>query len=75
MAQARSSRDLYDALYGRLQEANIDAGNSATNVTVADPARPPGSPWMPQPFLFITIGFLGGLTSGRRHGLPAGKPG
>jgi capsular exopolysaccharide synthesis family protein len=64
MAQARSSRDLYDALYGRLQAANIDAGNSATNVTVADPARPPGSPWMPQPFLFITIGLLGGLFLG-----------
>jgi capsular exopolysaccharide synthesis family protein len=64
MAQARSSRDLYDALYGRLQEANIDAGNSATNVTVADPARPPGTPWMPQPHLFITIGFWGGLILG-----------
>jgi capsular exopolysaccharide synthesis family protein len=64
MAQARSSRDLYDALYGRLQAANIDAGNSATNVTVADPARPPGRPWMPQPFLFITIGFWGGLLLG-----------
>ncbi len=64
MAQARSSRDLYDVLYAKLQEANIDAGNSATNVTVADPARPPGRPWMPQPFLFITIGFLGGLILG-----------
>jgi capsular exopolysaccharide synthesis family protein len=64
MAQARSSRDLYDALYGRLQAANIDAGNSATNVTVADPARPPGRPWMPQPYLFITIGFWGGLILG-----------
>ncbi|MGA3160893.1 MAG: polysaccharide biosynthesis tyrosine autokinase [Terracidiphilus sp.] len=64
MAQARSSRDLYDALYARLQEANIDAGNSATNVTVADPARPPGTPWMPQTHLFITIGFWGGLILG-----------
>jgi capsular exopolysaccharide synthesis family protein len=64
MAQARSSRDLYDALYARLQEANIDAGNSATNVTVADPARPPGTPWMPQPHLFITIGFWCGLVLG-----------
>jgi capsular exopolysaccharide synthesis family protein len=64
MAQARSSRDLYDALYGRLQAANIDAGNSATNVTVADPARPPGRPWMPQPYLFISIGFWGGLLLG-----------
>ena len=64
MAQARSSRDLYDILYARLQEANIDAGNSATNVTVADPARPPGSPYLPQPFLFIVLGLFGGLVLG-----------
>jgi capsular exopolysaccharide synthesis family protein len=64
MAQARSSRELYDVLYARLQEANIDAGNSATNVTVADPARPPGRPWMPQPFLFIVVGLIGGLFMG-----------
>ena len=64
MAQARSSRELYNVLYARLQEANVDAGNSATNVTVADPARPPGSPWMPQPFLFIAIGLWGGLFLG-----------
>jgi capsular exopolysaccharide synthesis family protein len=64
MAQARSSRDLYDILYARLQEANIDAGNSATNVTVADPALPPGGPWMPQPILFIAVGFLSGLLMG-----------
>jgi len=63
MAQARSSRDLYDLLYARLQEANIDAGNSATNVTVADPARPPGDPYMPQP-LFIVAGIFGGLFMG-----------
>ncbi len=64
MAQARSSRDLYDILYARLQEANIDAGNSATNVTVADPARPPGSPYLPQPVLFIALGLLGGVVLG-----------
>jgi capsular exopolysaccharide synthesis family protein len=64
MAQARSSRALYDLLYARLQEANIDAGNSATNVTIADPARPPGSPWMPQPFLFVFGGVFVGLLIG-----------
>src|SRR5208283_931967 len=64
MAQARSSRELYDVLYARLQEANVDAGNSATNVTVADPARTPGQPWMPQPFLFIAISLWGGLFLG-----------
>jgi capsular exopolysaccharide synthesis family protein len=64
MGQARSSRELYDLLYARLQEANIDAGNSATNVTVADPARPPGKPWMPQPVLFVAVGLFGGLFLG-----------
>ncbi len=64
MAQARSSRELYDILYARLQEANMDAGNSATNVTVADPARPPGSPYMPQSSLIVTVGFWGGLFLG-----------
>jgi len=64
MEQARSSRELYDILYARLQGANIDAGNSATNVTVADPARPPGQPWMPQPGLFILAGLFGGLIAG-----------
>jgi capsular exopolysaccharide synthesis family protein len=64
LAQARSSRALYDILYARLQEANIDAGNSATNVTVADPARPPGGYYMPQRTLFIMVGLFGGLFLG-----------
>jgi capsular exopolysaccharide synthesis family protein len=64
LEQARSSRALYDILYARLQEANIDAGDSATNVTVADPARPPGSYYMPQRSLFITIGLFCGLLLG-----------
>jgi capsular exopolysaccharide synthesis family protein len=64
MEQARSSRELYDILYARLQEANINAGNSATNVTVADPARPPGGPYMPQPAQFIVVGLMGGLLLG-----------
>ena len=64
LAQARSSRALYDILYARLQETNIDAGNSATNVTVADPARPPGGYYMPQRGLFIFFGLFGGLFLG-----------
>jgi capsular exopolysaccharide synthesis family protein len=64
LAQARSSRALYDILYARLQETNIDAGNSATNITVADPARPPGGAYLPQPTLFIATGLLVGLFLG-----------
>jgi uncharacterized protein involved in exopolysaccharide biosynthesis len=70
MAQARSSRELYDILYARLQEANIGAGNSATNVTVADPARPPGAP-----FSLHYYRFLERSCSGLWLGLPVGKPG
>jgi capsular exopolysaccharide synthesis family protein len=64
MEQARSKRELYDILYAKLQAANIDAGNSATNVTIADPARTPGQPYMPQSSLFIAVGLLGGLLVG-----------
>jgi len=64
MEQARSTRELYDILYAKLQEANIDAGNSATNVTIADPARPPGTPWMPKPVLFPLAGLFSGLLLG-----------
>jgi capsular exopolysaccharide synthesis family protein len=64
MEQARSSRELYDLLFAKLQEANIDSGSSAVNVTVADPARPPGKPWMPKRLLFPPLGLLGGLVLG-----------
>jgi succinoglycan biosynthesis transport protein ExoP len=64
MAQARSSRDLYDLLYARLQEANIDAGNSATNVTVADPARPPGGALDAAACFVCCSRFFGGLLLG-----------
>lgn len=64
MEQANSSRELYNLLYARLQEANIDSGSSATNVMVADPARPPGQPWMPKPTLFAAAGLFGGLFLG-----------
>ena len=64
MEKARSTRELYDILYGKLQEANMDVGSNATNVTIADPARPPGAPWVPKPILFPVIGLLGGLLLG-----------
>jgi polysaccharide biosynthesis transport protein len=64
MEQARSSRELYDLLYAKLQEANIDSGSSAVNVTIADPARTPGSPWVPKRRLFCETGLFGGLLFG-----------
>ena len=45
--EAASSRQLYDALYGKLKELNIQAALRATNISVADPARPPSKPRAP----------------------------
>jgi len=64
MEQASSSRELYDLLYARLQETNIDAGSSAANITVADKARPPGRPWVPKKTLFPMVGLFCGLLLG-----------
>jgi succinoglycan biosynthesis transport protein ExoP len=64
MAQASSSRELYDLLDARLQEADIDAGSSAVNITIADIARPPGRAWIPKKRLFPMAGLLGGLVFG-----------
>ena len=64
MEQANSSRELYDLLFAKLQEANIDSGSSAANVTIADPARPPGRPFVPQRILFPLTGLLAGLLLG-----------
>jgi capsular exopolysaccharide synthesis family protein len=64
MEKASSSRELYDLLYAKLQEAEIDSGSSAVNVTVADPALPPGKPWIPKHTLFPLVGLFGGFVFG-----------
>ena len=67
--QSRSSRELYDRLYAKLQEEDINSNSSATNVTIVDPARPPGTPWMPQPMIFAVFGLGGGLLFGLALGM------
>jgi succinoglycan biosynthesis transport protein ExoP len=62
--EATSSRQLYDSLYGKLKELNIQAGLRATNITVADPARPPSTPKRPNPPLYIALGVIAGLFTG-----------
>lgn len=62
--EAAASRQLYDSLYGKLKELNIQAGLRATNISVADPARPPSSPKRPNPPLYLAIGLLAGLFTG-----------
>jgi polysaccharide biosynthesis transport protein len=62
--EAAASRQLYDALYGKLKEVNIQAGLRATNIGVADPALPPSSPTRPNPPLYLAIGLVAGLFAG-----------
>ena len=62
--EAAASRQLYDALYGRLKEVNIQAGLRATNIGISDPARTPSSPTRPNPPLYLGIGLLAGLFVG-----------
>ena len=62
--QASRSRQLYDSLYARLKQVNIQAALRATNISVADPARPPAKPKRPDPPLYIAIGLLAGLFAG-----------
>lgn len=62
--EAAASRQLYDSLYGKLKELNIQAGLRATNISVADPARPASKPKKPNPPLYLAIGLMAGLFTG-----------
>ena len=62
--EAASSRQLYDSLYGKLKELNIQAALRATNIGVANPARPVSSPKRPNPPLYLALGLIAGLFTG-----------
>jgi capsular exopolysaccharide synthesis family protein len=62
--EALSNRELYDGLYTRLQQANIQAGVSATNLDLVDQARPRSNPSRPDWRLYPAVGLGGGLLLG-----------
>ena len=62
--EAASSRQLYDALYGKLKELNIQSALRATNIDLANPALPPATPTRPNPPLYLAIGLIAGLFFG-----------
>jgi capsular exopolysaccharide synthesis family protein len=62
--EAASSRQLYDALYGKLKELNIQSALRATNIGIANPALPPSTPKRPNPPLYLAIGLIAGLFFG-----------
>jgi capsular exopolysaccharide synthesis family protein len=62
--QVTSSRDLYDDLMKKLQEAGITSGLSADSIAVIDRALPPYVPSFPLRSANLEIGFLIGLILG-----------
>lgn len=64
IADVNSSRDLYDSLQVKLQQASVDAGLNAINLMVVDRARPPLLPVQPKKTLILAFGLLLGLMAG-----------
>jgi capsular exopolysaccharide synthesis family protein len=62
--QVVSSRDLYEDLTRKLQEAEITSGLSSDTISVIDPALAPNVPAEPRRTLNLEIGFLLGLILG-----------
>lgn len=62
--EALSTRELYNSLFTRLQEASIQAGVSATNLDLVDEARPTVVPTKPNWVLYPIIGLGAGLFLG-----------
>ncbi len=61
--EAVSSRQLYEGLYGKLQEANVQAGIHAASIGIADPARTSSERYPPPP-ITVAIGLAAGLLFG-----------
>ncbi len=66
--EALSNRELYDELFTRLQEAQIQAGVSATNLDLVDEARPTSVPTRPNWRVYPIIGLGTGLFLGIAFG-------
>lgn len=62
--EAESNRQLYDSLLQRMREATVAAAIRATNIRIADAARPALYPFQPKPMMAAELGSLGGLLAG-----------
>jgi polysaccharide biosynthesis transport protein len=67
LAEATSSRDLFDTLQYKLQQASVDAGLNSVNTMIVDRARPPVDPILPKKLLTL----VGGLLLGGAVGIGA----
>ncbi len=62
--EALSSREIYQDLYTKLEEASVTAGIKASNITLVNPARVPSKPSSPKGRLALALGGLLGLIFG-----------
>jgi polysaccharide biosynthesis transport protein len=62
--QAELTRNLYDTLQMRLEEASVSAGLSAANITVVDRAELPVIPVAPRKRMSLLVGLVGGFLVG-----------
>lgn len=62
--QAELTRNLYDTLQMRLEEASVSAGLSAANITVVDRAEVPFIPIAPRKRMSLVVGLIGGFLVG-----------
>jgi len=63
-AEATSSRDLYDTLQYKLQQAAVDAGLNSVNTMIVDKARAPIDPIEPKKTLILAFAFILGMAAG-----------
>ena len=64
LAEATSSRDLYDTLQYKLQQASVDAGLNSVNTMIVDKARAPIDPIEPKKTLILAFGIVLGAAAG-----------
>lgn len=62
--EAQSSRQIYQDLYTKLEEASVTTGIRASNIALVDPARAPAQPSYPKKRLTLALGILAGLGLG-----------
>jgi succinoglycan biosynthesis transport protein ExoP len=63
-SESTSTRDLYDTLQYKLQQAGVDAGLNGVNTMLVDSARAPLHPVEPKKTLILSFGLILGLFAG-----------
>ena len=64
MAEGASSRELYNTLQYKLQQAGVDAGLNSINTMLVDTARAPLYPVEPKKIVILSFGLVLGLFAG-----------